>query len=323
MLNDAGRGYHALERGDFMSTHSDENTRPPKISPEAVSGCIAVLETILADRLLLADIHPDQRRTLLMAAGRVSRPQRHEVMKLAKRHRVVKRRKERETDKKARATSAIRVARYLAIFIPPPKLQDQEKTSFPERELIQPRQCYVCKVTFRRLHFFYDSMCAQCGDFNYAKRFQTASLDGRVALITGARVKIGFQSALMMLRAGARVIVSTRFAGDAAERFAREPDFANWGHRLQIYGLDLRHSLSVELFARFLNQHLERLDILINNAAQTVRRPPGFYAHLMEAESRPFQELSPRVQSLLRDYETLKTTLAQDAASLSQGGSQK
>ena len=93
------------------------------------------------------------------------------------------------------------------------------------RELLKPRACYVCKAEFTRLHFFYDAMCGPCAELNYKKRFQTASLDGRVALITGARIKIGFQAALMMLRAGARVIVTTRFPRDAASRFAREADF--------------------------------------------------------------------------------------------------
>ena len=298
-----------------MSTHSDENRGGKRsIAPEAIAGCIAVLETILSDRLLLGELSPDQRRKLLMAAGRVSRPERLEVMKLAKKHRVVKRAKERELDRKTRASSAIRVARESTIFIPPPQLGHDQRKSFPERELKQPRQCYICKISFSKLHFFYDSMCEPCGDFNYSKRFQTAPLEGRVALITGARLKIGFQSALMMLRAGARVVVSTRFARDAAERFSREPDFEKWGHRLQIFGLDLRHSVSVELFTRFLNQHLDRLDIIINNAAQTVRRPPGFYSHLMEPETQPYHELPSALQPLLRDYETLKTTLAGESA---------
>src|SRR5207237_1442059 len=115
---------------------------------------------------------------------------------------------------------------------------------------------------------FYDSMCVDCGELNYGKRFQTARLDGKVALITGARVKIGFQASLMMLRAGARVIATTRFPHDAAARYAREDDFPQWSGRLQIHGLDLRHAPSVEVFARHLNQTESRLDILLNNAAQ-------------------------------------------------------
>jgi NAD(P)-dependent dehydrogenase (short-subunit alcohol dehydrogenase family) len=154
-----------------------------------------------------------------------------------------------------------------------------------ERLLEVPRNCYVCKAEYRRLHFFYDALCYECAEFNYAKRFQTAPLGGKVALVTGARVKIGYQASLMLLRAGARVIATTRFPNDAARRYALEPDFEAFAGRLHVYGLDLRHAPSVELFARHLAREHDRLDVLLNNAAQTVRRPPGFYRHLLEGEA--------------------------------------
>jgi NAD(P)-dependent dehydrogenase (short-subunit alcohol dehydrogenase family) len=87
------------------------------------------------------------------------------------------------------------------------------------------------------------------------------------------------------LRGGATVIATTRFPVDSALRFLRRKTFIEWGHRLKIHGLDLRHS-SVEIFCNFIEQKYERLDILINNAAQTVRRPAGFYTHLMANEER-------------------------------------
>ena len=142
--------------------------------------------------------------------------------------------------------------------------------------LHSPRNCYVCKEEFIDLHFFYDTLCKKCGDLNYKKRFQTASLHGQVAFITGSRVKIGYQATLMMLRAGATVIATTRFPVDAALRYSKEEGFAAWGDRLHIHGLDLRHIPSVEIFADYVEQRYGRLDILINNAAQTVRRPAGF-----------------------------------------------
>src|SRR5688500_4487813 len=135
-------------------------------------------------------------------------------------------------------------------------------------------------------------MCSECGDFNFEKRSQTADLRGRVALISGARVKIGYQAAIMLLRAGARVIVTTRFPRDAAERYAKEADYESWGGRLQIYGLDLRHTPSVEAFARHLEHSEERLDFVLHNACQTVRRPSGFYEHLMQRELLPPTQLS-------------------------------
>jgi NAD(P)-dependent dehydrogenase (short-subunit alcohol dehydrogenase family) len=130
-----------------------------------------------------------------------------------------------------------------------------------------------------------------------------------VALITGARLKIGYQSSLMMLRAGAHVIATTRFPVDAALRYSREPDFQKWSQRLDIYGLDLRHTPSVELFCNYVEQKYARLDLLINNAAQTVRRPPGFYAHLLSNESLAFKDLPVNVQPLLGAFEVCKIKL--------------
>ena len=47
------------------------------------------------------------------------------------------------------------------------------------------------------------SSASPCGDFNFAKRTETADLRGRVALLTGGRVKIGYQAGIKLLRAGA------------------------------------------------------------------------------------------------------------------------
>lgn len=180
---------------------------------------------------------------------------------------------------------------------------------FPRDQLINPQACYVCKKHYTRLHHFYDSMCPECAEYNYAKRFQTVPLHGQVAVMTGARLKIGYQSTLMMLRAGARVIATTRFPVDSALRFARESDFNQWKDRLDIYGLDLRHTPSVEIFCNYIEQKYHRLDLLINNAAQTVRRPPGFYGHLLENELRSYSELSDDVKLILKAYQECKQEL--------------
>jgi NAD(P)-dependent dehydrogenase (short-subunit alcohol dehydrogenase family) len=152
-------------------------------------------------------------------------------------------------------------------------------------------------------------MCEPCGDFNYAKREQTADLEGRYALVTGARVKIGYQAALKLLRAGAHVVVTTRFPVDAAARYAREPDFAAFRERLSIYGLDLRHTPSVEIFTRFVEERLPRLDYVLNNACQTVRRPPAFFAHLLALERQADESLSASARALLAGYDSLKDRL--------------
>jgi len=131
-------------------------------------------------------------------------------------------------------------------------------------------------------------------------------LRGRVALLTGGRVKIGYQAGLKLLRAGAELIVTTRFPRDSAARYAEEADFGEWGHRLQIYGLDLRHTPSVEAFCQELIATRPRLDFIINNACQTVRRPPDFYAHMMDGETASLHDVPEHVRQLVGHYEGLR-----------------
>ncbi len=158
-------------------------------------------------------------------------------------------------ERRARAATGIRSAREALVFTAPLRIADAEvNTKGGGLDLKSPRNCYICKAEYTRLHFFYDSMCPSCAELNYQKRFQTVSLAGQVALITGSRLKIGYQATLMMLRAGARVIATTRFPIDSALRFVREKDFSEWGGRLDIYGLDLRHVPSVEIFSKYIEQ---------------------------------------------------------------------
>ena len=279
---------------------------------EAVRRCAALLEAIVADRGLLAAVPLELRQSLLIAAGQVSRPQSFQEKRLVKTLRRVRRLGEEAVDRESRAVTGIRRAREAAVFVAP--ALTGTAGAAPHRELKKPRACYVCKVEFTRLHHFYDALCLECADFNYPKRFQTASLEGRVGLVTGSRVKIGFQTALKMLRAGAEVIATTRFPQDSALRYSREPDFAEWKHRLHIHGLDLRHPPSVEIFARYLEHSFNRLDIIVNNACQTVRRPPGFYEDLLANESRSASSFGADVFRLLKSHENLKAALGGAAA---------
>ena len=150
------------------------------------------------------------------------------------------------------------------------------------------RRCYVCKAPYRQIHAVFHLLCPDCGDASQAMREQPLDLTGRRALITGARVKIGYATALACLRAGAAVIATTRFPADAAARYADEPDFAEWRDRLSIHGLDFRRLPDV-LRAVESWRSGPPLDILINNAAQTIWHPPSTYAALYAAETRPAQ----------------------------------
>lgn len=281
----------------------------PDITSEEFKRCIEILEAAADDSTILFRLSEEERVRLLVALGKIIKPDPVEIRRRTKLFRRQKREARREEDRQRRESTAIRSARKSALFVPPPRmLASPEAPVAPE--LKEADRCYICKAEFRTLHHFYDSLCPTCANLNYEKRFQSHPMAGRVALITGARLKIGYQAALMMLRAGATVIVTTRFPRDAALRYAKESDFAVFRDRLHIFGLDLRHSPSVEAFTRYIDRTSGRLDILINNAAQTVRRPPGFYAHLLESEEAPFATLPPEIKPLLRRFEECKAQLA-------------
>jgi NAD(P)-dependent dehydrogenase (short-subunit alcohol dehydrogenase family) len=310
----------------------DPLTAPPapatneRLSAQAVEDCVRVLEAICADRTELAYLDLELRNRLTMAAGRVSRPDREEQRALSREVQRKEKRELRQADSAVLAQAGIRQKRLEPVYLTPEKppqveagggtfqlgsgivadAQPDERPADDLPPLNVARSCYVCKRRCTRMHGYYDHMCPGCGDFNFKKRSQTADLRGRVALITGARVKIGYQAAIMLLRAGARVIVSTRFPRDAALRYAREKDFADFADRLQIYGLDLRHTPSVEAFAGVLEQSEPQLDFVIHNACQTVRRPSGFYGHLMQGELGPLASLPAPAARLLQSYEALR-----------------
>ena len=273
------------------------------ISPKDIDVCLAILEKLNADTNQIFDIPKEKRTALIKAAGYFSRPNKAEFSRRKKEARKINNRKLKAKDKLARNTTGIRSARDASIFVAPKMISLTGTENEAEIKLESPRNCYVCKTVFNSLHHFYDTMCSACGDYNYAKRFQTADLTGQVALVTGSRLKIGYHITLLMLRAGATVIATTRFPVDSALRFAKEDDFKMWGDKLHIHGLDLRHIPSVEIFCNFIEQKYEKLDILINNAAQTVRRPAGFYQHLMANEELPIMELPRAAQDVLADHD--------------------
>jgi NAD(P)-dependent dehydrogenase (short-subunit alcohol dehydrogenase family) len=271
------------------------NTDPPPrptLLPADIHTCLEVLRAIEADRAQLTHLSQERRRELLTLAGLIAKPERHDLVKMAKAFRRADRSAARERDRQIIHKTGLRLqrraTRYTPLWLPEPQTSDD---SAPQPALGQALNCYVCKRPFSLPHRYYDSLCRECGDFNYAKRQQSADLCGHYALVTGARVKIGFQAALKLLRAGAYVIITTRFPVDAAERYAREPDYGLFKGRLQIHGLDLRHSPSVDLFTRFLLERLPRLDYVLNNACQTVRRPAAFFAHLLAKEAAPLSSL--------------------------------
>ena len=156
--------------------------------------------------------------------------------------------------------------------------------------LLRSRACYICKKHHTVVDAFYHQLCPECAALNRAKRDARTDLTGRTALLTGGRAKIGMYIALRLLRDGAHTTITTRFPNDAVRRFAAMPDSADWLHRLRVIGIDLRDPAQVVALADEVAGQ-GPLDILINNAAQTVRRPPGSYSALVEAERTPPPEL--------------------------------
>lgn len=152
--------------------------------------------------------------------------------------------------------------------------------------LERPRSCYVCKGRYVEVDAFYHQLCRECAAFNRARRDARTDLTGRRALLTGGRAKIGMYIALRLLRDGAHTTVTTRFPADAIRRFKAMPDSDEWIDRLKIVGIDLRDPAQVVALADSVAAE-GPLDILINNAAQTVRRSPAAYAELVAAESAP------------------------------------
>jgi NAD(P)-dependent dehydrogenase (short-subunit alcohol dehydrogenase family) len=151
---------------------------------------------------------------------------------------------------------------------------------------VKARPCYICKQDYVEVDAFYHQLCPSCAASNRAHREASTDLTGRRALLTGGRAKIGMYIALRLLRDGAHTTITTRFPGDAVRRFKAMPDSAEWLHRLRIVGIDLRDPAQVVALADSVAE-AGPLDILINNAAQTVRRSPGAYAPLAAAESDP------------------------------------
>ncbi|MEU0557353.1 SDR family oxidoreductase [Dactylosporangium sp. NPDC006015] len=164
-------------------------------------------------------------------------------------------------------------------------LQVLTRATEQDEELLRARRCYVCKRHYRTVNRAYPLMCRPCSTGNTARRTARCDLRGRRAIVTGGRIKIGYQTALKLLRDGADVIVTTRFPHDAARRFAAESDFADWRGRLRVHGVDFLDLPAVVGLVDAVTEQWGHLDILVNNAAQTISRPAEYYRALRAAET--------------------------------------
>jgi NAD(P)-dependent dehydrogenase (short-subunit alcohol dehydrogenase family) len=281
---------------------------------EKLREAAAMLEAVAQDRTLLAELSGEDRSRLVQAAGKVYCPEPAERRRLLKASQRKQRAKKAERDQAVLNQTGIRELRRKPVFTTPnvfpplsaSQLPAADKSNGNSTNVEEPQNCYICKKDYSSLHHFYDQLCPECAEFNFFKRTELADLRGRVALLSGGRVKIGYQAGIKLLRAGAHLIVTTRFPRDSATRYAAEPDFKDWADRLEIFGLDLRHTPSVETFCRHILSTRARLDFIINNACQTVRRPPQFYQHMMQCETGSLQNLDPEAARLLGGCEGVR-----------------
>ncbi|MGO8674071.1 MAG: SDR family NAD(P)-dependent oxidoreductase [Capsulimonadaceae bacterium] len=241
------------------------------ISPDDMEICLSVLQRIANSHGTIA--RPERLNSLVSKVYREGR----RLDGTEERLRQIKQNRDIQA-----GTAMVRIQRDAAptAALPPP-------AGFVPERLSTPENCYVCKEQYTEVHFFYHLLCPRCAAYNYEMRHLHADLTGRTALVTGGRVKIGFQTVLRLLRDGAAVMVTTRFPHVAARRFHAEADSGDWAHRLRLYGLDLRNLPAVEAFAAHLIETEPAVDIVIHNAAQTIRRPGGFYQELVAVEQNP------------------------------------
>ncbi|MBO1332088.1 SDR family NAD(P)-dependent oxidoreductase [Streptomyces sp. VRA16 Mangrove soil] len=270
---------------DNQTVAADEATEiehGPGIDPERLAICLSVLEEL--DRI---DVdHPDAITVRRATAGI---------------YRTVKQRRRQE--RRAAKTAHDKAVTEATATGSAQRIDDETEGILPSSVteagriagiLQRPRSCYTCKTRYVEVDYFYHQLCPDCARLNRDKRDARADLTGKRALLTGGRAKIGMYIALRLLRDGAHTTITTRFPKDAIRRFKAMDDSADWIHRLEVIGIDLRDPGQAVSLA---DQVAEAgpLDILINNATQTVRRLPSAYAALVDGESAPLPagELPP------------------------------
>ncbi|HEY8295008.1 MAG TPA: SDR family NAD(P)-dependent oxidoreductase [Micrococcaceae bacterium] len=251
----------------------------PELTPDDIQTCLRVLDSIH----VYAEEHPDYVQ-VRRATGK--------MFKAVKRH--------RRTSKRDAVNAADRAVLAQTATAAPDRIDDETRGNKLKPSAIggsagtlqRSRPCYICKQHYTQVDSFYHQLCPECAAFSHSKRDARTDLAGRRALLTGGRAKIGMYIALRLLRDGAHTTITTRFPKDAARRFAAMEDSAEWLHRLRVVGIDLRDPSQVVALTDSLNE-AGPLDIIINNAAQTVRRSGNAYKPLVDAELEPLPEDRP------------------------------
>ena len=290
---------------------------PGEGSPDApfldrLRAATVLLEAIVADRGLLAQIPAPDRCRLIQAAGHVYAPDAAARRQLVRAS--IRRSKAEKVQREDRVLNGtgIRTLRRQPVFtspnvFPPTGFEQREVDTDPDfREALEPQHCYVCKQKYTTIHHFYDQLCPPCAAFNFAKRTELADLRGRVALLTGGRVKIGYQAGLKLLRAGAHLIVTTRFPRDSAARYAAGAGLRRVGRT------GSRSSGSTcatrRAWRRSAGSCWPRASDSTSSSTTPARQcagRPEFYRHMMASETAALHDMPARVRRLLGTYEGL------------------
>jgi NAD(P)-dependent dehydrogenase (short-subunit alcohol dehydrogenase family) len=256
-----------------VTSHDSPSGTPEGIDPDELAIAVKVLRQLHE----LPDGHDDV-RTVKHAAS-------HMYKALKQTRRLRKREAEAAADREIIEATATGSAMRIDDETKGIPLVSNTKGAFAG-ELLKSRGCYICKQDYTLVDAFYHWLCPTCAAYSHTKRDQRTNLTGKAALLTGGRAKIGMYIALRLLRDGAHTTITTRFPKDAIRRFSAMEDSADWLHRMKIVGIDLRDPTQVIALADDVAAD-GPLDILINNACQTVRRSPGAYSQLVELESAP------------------------------------
>ena len=178
--------------------------------------------------------------------------------------------------------------------------------------------CYICKtkLNFDNIHKFYGNLCIKCGDYNYSFREMKLNFSGRIAIVTGGRVKIGYHIATKLLSYGCKVLITSRFPKDTLLKYKNNPDYDKWKNNLIIYPIDFRIFESTVKFINFIKDNFPHIDIIINNAAQTLRRTAAYYSYLLPIETKNLNEEDEK-KIIKTDYISLQKQLNEDKKEIS------
>jgi NAD(P)-dependent dehydrogenase (short-subunit alcohol dehydrogenase family) len=205
----------------------------------------------------------------------------HKNAKKSNRNESYNKKRQSDIETNLNATLALHAINGQSLFWDEKVIENHQYT-----KLNRSKNCYCCNQSYELAHSFYNRLCPTCATENYEKRFQNIDLKNRNVILTGGRVKVGFATALRLLRNRANVVLTTRFPALALEQLQDEKDYDEWKDRLVIYGLDLRNLNAVSEFIQFYKSKFTSLDILINNAAQTIKYPDVYYFPLLKKEEK-------------------------------------